>query len=790
VRIICPNCRSEYEFDASRVSGKGTKVKCSSCEHVFMVYRVEESVSVESPLQEHERPRRKIGKLTGERLMLRQEDKVYTVRNLALLQRWIVEKRVLATDEVSIDGDEWELVSRLSELRPFFTVLRSLRETRRELQHTRDRLRATLEMRAVEPDEIPEVHPTGDVMAHMGPSLVDEAPVSLAHPSVGPTQPDPEDASGPDPHSEESVDRAMAADLGIVDEPPPPIEPPSDLVGGFGGRLAADEGSVGVERPSFSSYDPDEAVEPESAEFKARPLDFVSPEVVGSGEHEEVVGRRDPLSEQRDRDRRPSAGGIFAPPQDEDTIESAPVPDSGPIPRSARDAISEMTADSTDPDPPYYDPAAQSVVTGSLPRGDEPSEPSERERTSLPPLDFDAAMGSVDDASEDGPADEPDEQPLGAPPIDFDSALGSLEDEPSGSGEESAPLDEPEPAVADEDSAPAFDEPIDFNAALGSVQDVEGDPDDGLGADFETFESSFEGSFPSGSVDEEWEGDDFSQRFEDTFEDDADDKPGLPLVYIIGGAVVIVALIVGTWFVVKGMRDETRSLADMDAEGEVGDVETPTSPDVEPATPEEPDGAADGEDENTGDEGQGGEVDGEAPTEAAEPTTAAEDEPPTPAEEIEEPTPEPPTPEPVTPNDGIDWGDSGEEATEAPAANVNHAAHAAELGSSGQHDKAIQEYLRAFVSDPNNATTRKAIGWSYIEIGNNNEAAKHFRKAVLLDSMDPETHYGLGLAYEMLGRNGDAINEYESYLGLAPNGREATEVRILLKRLIEIESGG
>jgi len=840
VRIICPNCRSEYEFDARRVSGKGTKVKCSSCEHVFMVYRVEESVSVESPLKEHQRPRRRIGKLTGERLMLRQESKVYTVRSLALLQRWIVEKRVLATDEISVDGEVWELVSRLSELRPFFTVLRSLRETRRELVDTRDRLKATLEMKAVGPDDMPDVHPTGDVMAHMGPSLVDEAPVSLAEHEVPARRPDPldEEEDGPHPHTEESVDRAMAADMGIVEEPPARTAPVSTpLVDEDRGEPTGDREPAIPDRPSFSSFDPDEAVEPESAEFMARPLDFVSPEVVGSGEHEAIVGRRDPLSEQQDLARRERTDGIFAPPPDEETVESAPVPESGPIPRSARDAVSEMTSDSRDPEAPYYDPAAQSVVTGGLSTEDEPSElsepaepgdqpalppldfdsamgsmedasqedmdePSEPSRPSesggpaLPPLDFDSAMGSMEDASEEdmGDAGEPSADPPAGPPIDFDSALGSMADEPSGSGEESEQLDEPEPAAVDEDAPPAFDEPIDFDAALGTMEDEEDEEDDGdgLGADFETFESSFEASFPTGSVDEEWEGDDFSQRFEDDYEDEDEDRPGLPLPYIIGGAVVIVALIIGTWWVLQSMKEETRSLADVDGSGDesAGAETADVDGGEESVTPEEGDGAADaGEagEEATPDEGEGG----EEPTEDPEEATPEEVEDPTPDEEaFEDPTPEPATPEPPTPDDDIDWG-GGEEPTPAPPpANVDHAAKAAELASAGQHGEAINEYLRAFLSDPNNPSTRKSIGWSYIEIGNNNEASKHFRKAVLLDSMDPEAHYGLGLAYEMLGRNSDAINEYESYLGLAPNGREATEVRILLKRLIELEGGG
>ena len=848
MRIICPNCRSEYEFDGSRVSNRGTKVKCSSCEHVFTVYRVDENGEVdEAPVLE-KKTKRRIGKLGGEQLMLRQEGRSYPIQNLSLLQRWIVEKRVLATDEISIDGETWELVSRLGELRPFFGVLRQLRETRRELSATRERLQETLELRSIEPSEVPSVRTTDDVVANWG----EEEPVRLpaATSAPHPASLDDEDDLPP-AHTEESVDRRLAADMGY------PLFEDDDLA-------------------------PDEVVEPESAELVAHRTDVLVPSAGADdtpdqleppiAADEPVVSTDDPYpqdeptlpSVETDADRVES--GLFVGLGQDESAETKPdeAAESIPIPRAARETVSKMAAEEADE--PYYDPAAQSVVTPMVPSlDDESTMESPPPAHGLPPIDFDSAMGPLSGDEEPSEADEPErlsgeesrpldepsgepevgdeapeddadrDRPEPPPPIDFDSAMGALSDDGDEASEEDAERDQAEPPPpidfdsamgplsddaeeedgAEEDAAaepPPALPAIDFDSAMGPLSDDAGDDevgDDegednehGLGKDFDTFESSYEESFPVDSQDEEWEGDDFSHQFDAAEEDD--ERPSM-LPYVIGAVVALVVVVAGAWYVIHGMKETTRTLEDFDATAETGEGAEAAG---EAVTPEE---GLTTEGDEAATEGEDALADaGEEPPTEAEPTT--EEEPPTDAldrpdtiEEVEE-VEEPPTeaPEPVEPSDDPsnpfqgndedvwddepDWGEEPADA-EVPAPPADAAVHASQLASAGQHSEAIQEYLRAFLTDPNNPRTRKEAGWSYIEIGNNGEAAKHFRKAVLLSSMDPESHYGLGLAYEGMGRNDDAINEYETYLGLAPNGREAMEVQILLKRLKEMRDG-
>ena len=172
----------------------------------------------------------------------------------------------------------------------------------------------------------------------------------------------------------------------------------------------------------------------------------------------------------------------------------------------------------------------------------------------------------------------------------------------------------------------------------------------------------------------------------------------------------------------------------------------------------------------------GGEAEVEDPT--PEPPTP---EPPTP----EPPTPEPPTPEPPTPSPAFELVAVGGDSDPV----VNYTQEGDALAAKRQYAEAIQSYQKALDANRKDARALRGLGWAYIEIGSAVQAADNFRSAVNLDSMNAESHYGLGLAYEQLGRNDQAINEYQTYIGLAPNGREATEVRILLRRLLEMDGG-
>jgi hypothetical protein len=55
--------------------------------------------------------------------LLRQEGKVYQVRDQAMLQRWIVERRIWRTDEISEDGSVWVKAEEMDECAVFFTLV-------------------------------------------------------------------------------------------------------------------------------------------------------------------------------------------------------------------------------------------------------------------------------------------------------------------------------------------------------------------------------------------------------------------------------------------------------------------------------------------------------------------------------------------------------------------------------------------------------------------------------------------------------------------------------------------
>ena len=58
-----------------------------------------------------------------------------------------------------------------------------------------------------------------------------------------------------------------------------------------------------------------------------------------------------------------------------------------------------------------------------------------------------------------------------------------------------------------------------------------------------------------------------------------------------------------------------------------------------------------------------------------------------------------------------------------------------------------------------------------------------FSKATRMRPGSAEAHYGLGLAYQEAGQNGNAKTEYQKVIELDPNGRDAAEVKALLRRL-------
>ena len=107
--IVCPQCKTEYEFEDDKVTEAGVTVKCTSCDFTFKVRRrIEEELE-----DDEERPW----------LIRRENGDVMTFHELTTLQQWIVEQKVSSTDEISRGGEAWRPLGEIPELSSFFDIV-------------------------------------------------------------------------------------------------------------------------------------------------------------------------------------------------------------------------------------------------------------------------------------------------------------------------------------------------------------------------------------------------------------------------------------------------------------------------------------------------------------------------------------------------------------------------------------------------------------------------------------------------------------------------------------------
>jgi len=121
--IVCDNCGAEYEVevgdDLGSQPGRGLRFRCSACGHTFSI----SDDSARSGERSSEHGAQAAPVEAPPQMLLKQEGKVYQVEDVATLQRWIVERRVLREDMLSIGGLKWEPVGSRRELQVFFHLI-------------------------------------------------------------------------------------------------------------------------------------------------------------------------------------------------------------------------------------------------------------------------------------------------------------------------------------------------------------------------------------------------------------------------------------------------------------------------------------------------------------------------------------------------------------------------------------------------------------------------------------------------------------------------------------------
>lgn len=109
--VTCERCGTEYDFDETLVSERGTTVKCTNCGHLFKVWKH----GVEASAEATARPW----------VVKRAGGATETVPTLRDLQRKITEGALHPDDEISRSGEGWKKLGNIAELDTFFAASRA-----------------------------------------------------------------------------------------------------------------------------------------------------------------------------------------------------------------------------------------------------------------------------------------------------------------------------------------------------------------------------------------------------------------------------------------------------------------------------------------------------------------------------------------------------------------------------------------------------------------------------------------------------------------------------------------
>lgn len=148
--VRCDRCATEYELEDDSVGDLGASVQCTTCGHTFMVMRPAAGVSAPRAVPRDGAfntseasdttvagaPRSPTARLTpvvsqtsatepeaAVWTLTTDDGKVHRFRDLTVLQKWIVERRVSRGDRVVRGGEDWRALGEIAELRPFFDVV-------------------------------------------------------------------------------------------------------------------------------------------------------------------------------------------------------------------------------------------------------------------------------------------------------------------------------------------------------------------------------------------------------------------------------------------------------------------------------------------------------------------------------------------------------------------------------------------------------------------------------------------------------------------------------------------
>jgi predicted Zn finger-like uncharacterized protein len=122
--VRCERCQTEYEVEDASVSDLGTEVQCSDCGHLFVVKRSENAARQANAIRNSDGPD------AGEWVIETVAGQTHHLRDLTMLHKWIIERRVTRDDRILRNGEPWQRLGDMAELTPFFDIVDSAERAR------------------------------------------------------------------------------------------------------------------------------------------------------------------------------------------------------------------------------------------------------------------------------------------------------------------------------------------------------------------------------------------------------------------------------------------------------------------------------------------------------------------------------------------------------------------------------------------------------------------------------------------------------------------------------------
>jgi predicted Zn finger-like uncharacterized protein len=120
--VRCESCHTEYELEDGNVKDTGTEVQCTACGHTFTVYPT--GVTPPGAAGTGQPAGAARPSLASAEFLLETADgRTHRLRELTMLQKWIIERKVTRADRISRHGQPWARLGTLDDLAPFFDVV-------------------------------------------------------------------------------------------------------------------------------------------------------------------------------------------------------------------------------------------------------------------------------------------------------------------------------------------------------------------------------------------------------------------------------------------------------------------------------------------------------------------------------------------------------------------------------------------------------------------------------------------------------------------------------------------